>query len=90
MAGEILKVIAPEFYKKDQQSQRLNWFNRLAKEEGKSLHIAAGWSYLTDDQIKKHNVVTTTLTRYFDAEEYAKNGYQEAISLNTRYTELRP
>ena len=50
LAGEILKVIAPEFYKKDQQSQRLNWFNRLAKEEGKSLHIAAGWSYLTDDQ----------------------------------------
>ena len=37
-------------YRKDQQSQRLNWFNRLAKEEGKSLHIAAGWSYLTDDQ----------------------------------------
>ena len=50
LAGENLKVIAPEFYKKDQQSHRLNWFNRLAKEEGKSLHIAAGWSYLTDDQ----------------------------------------
>ena len=50
LVGEILKVIAPDFYKKDQQNQRLNWFNRLAKEEGNSLHVAAGWNYLTEDQ----------------------------------------
>ena len=50
LAGEILKVMAPDFYKKDQQNQRLNWFNRLAKEEGESLHVAAGWNYLTEDQ----------------------------------------
>ena len=50
VAGEILKVIAPDFYKKDQKNQRINWFDRLAKEEGKSLHVAAGWNYLTEDQ----------------------------------------
>ena len=34
LAGEILKVIAPDFYKKDQQNQRLNWFDRLRLLDG--------------------------------------------------------
>ena len=50
LAGEILKVIAPNSYKKGQKDSRIYWFDKLAKEEDIPIHVASGWSYLSEEQ----------------------------------------
>ena len=50
LAGEIFKVIAPNSYKKGQKDSRIYWFDKLAKDEGLPIHVASGWSYLSEEQ----------------------------------------
>ena len=50
LAGEILKIVAPSFYKWQQKGSRIAWFERIAKEKDVPLHVASGWSYLSEDQ----------------------------------------
>ena len=50
LAGEIFKVIAPNSYKKGQKDSRIYWFDKLAKEDGLPIHVASGWSYLSEEQ----------------------------------------
>ena len=50
LAGEILKIVAPSFYKWQQKGSRIAWFERIAKEKNVPLHVASGWTYLSEDQ----------------------------------------
>ena len=50
LAGEILKIVAPSFYKWQQKGSRIAWFERIAKEKDVPLHVASGWTYLSEDQ----------------------------------------
>ena len=50
LAGEILKIVAPSFYKWQQKGSRIAWFERIAKEKDVPLHVASGYTYLSEDQ----------------------------------------
>ena len=58
LAGEIFKVIAPNSYKKGQKDSRIYWFDKLAKEEGLPIHVASGWSYLSEEQYESMYVIS--------------------------------
>ena len=48
--GNVVKNLDPELYAKfkdSQQANRMQWFDGIALDDSKSLHVASGWGYLS-------------------------------------------
>ena len=48
--GNVVKNLDPELYAKfkdSQQANRMQWFDGIALDNSKSLHVASGWGYLS-------------------------------------------